>query len=263
MMSPDPVFFQAEMLVDPQRFNGYAYARNNPLLYVDPSGEAIQLSNDPAERQKQLDAICSAAKILSDKCSYYLYANPATDSNGNTTYYVGIYGNGADGTGTSFQNLNDIAGAFGSIINDQRVVQLDTVAVGTTITDNEGGHKIIGPVDAKTGATPGATYIGQDGKWHIALLDPSTAPGTLPPSWMSLQKPGFLDQGIILAHEIGHLRGEWGLESQPWRFINYTLGLDRRGNGEAIMLENKVRRARDPNAQTRKAGTEPTGPRFD
>jgi RHS repeat-associated protein len=252
LMSADPVFFQAEMLTDPQRFNEYAYARNNPLLYVDPSGEAAQLSNDPAEQQEQLNAICSAAGIGSSDCSYYIYANKASDGN----YYVGIYTNGADGKGTSFQNLNDVAGALGAVINDPRVVQLDVVAAGTMLTDNQGKHKIIGPVDPNTNATPGATYIGQDGKWHIALLDSSTAPGSLPKDWMSAQKPGFLDQGIILAHEMGHIRGEWGLVPQPWRFIDFTLGRDPRGRGEAIMLENKVRKIRDPNAQTRNTWSE-------
>ncbi len=33
-------------LSQPQQWNRYAYAINNPLLYVDPTGEAIQLSND-------------------------------------------------------------------------------------------------------------------------------------------------------------------------------------------------------------------------
>jgi RHS repeat-associated protein len=250
MMSPDPVFFQAEMLTDPQRFNEYAY-RNNPLLYVNPSGEAIQLSDDPAQQQMQLNAICSAAGVGSDRCSYYLYANPVTDSNGNTTYYVGIHTNGADGQGTSFQTLNSTAGAIGSVINDQRVVQLDVAAAGTQLTDNQGGHRTIGPLDPRTNATPSATYIGKDGRWHIALLDPGTAPGTLPGSMMYGGEPGQLDQGMLLAHEIGHIRGEWGLQSGLRRLIEFKLGLDAHGNGEADKLENQVRRTRDPNAPIR------------
>jgi len=37
----DPVYTWRENLVDPQRWNRYAYARNNPLRYVDPDGKAI------------------------------------------------------------------------------------------------------------------------------------------------------------------------------------------------------------------------------
>ena len=36
----DPVYTWQENLVDPQRWNRYAYARNNPLRYTDPDGRA-------------------------------------------------------------------------------------------------------------------------------------------------------------------------------------------------------------------------------
>ncbi len=38
----DPVYTWQENLVDPQRWNRYAYARNNPLKYVDPDGRWIE-----------------------------------------------------------------------------------------------------------------------------------------------------------------------------------------------------------------------------
>ncbi len=40
-MSPDPKHVSAH-LSDPQTFNRYAYARNNPLLYVDPDGRDLE-----------------------------------------------------------------------------------------------------------------------------------------------------------------------------------------------------------------------------
>ena len=39
----DPVYTWRENLVDPQRWDRYAYARNNPLKYTDPDGRAINL----------------------------------------------------------------------------------------------------------------------------------------------------------------------------------------------------------------------------
>ena len=52
--SSDPVMFAPERLRDPQQLNRYAYARNNPLRFLDPTGERLQLSGDVNEAQKQL-----------------------------------------------------------------------------------------------------------------------------------------------------------------------------------------------------------------
>lgn len=52
--SPDPVMSVPERLRDPQQFNRYAYARNNPLRFLDPTGERLQLSGEVNEAQKQL-----------------------------------------------------------------------------------------------------------------------------------------------------------------------------------------------------------------
>jgi RHS repeat-associated protein len=37
--SPDALLAKKERVADPQRWNRYAYVRNNPLRYVDPNGE--------------------------------------------------------------------------------------------------------------------------------------------------------------------------------------------------------------------------------
>ena len=40
-MSADPVFMNIMRVMDPQRLNLYAYGRNNPLVYTDPTGKDI------------------------------------------------------------------------------------------------------------------------------------------------------------------------------------------------------------------------------
>ena len=39
--TPDPVFMNIMRVMDPQRLNLYAYGRNNPLVYTDPTGKDI------------------------------------------------------------------------------------------------------------------------------------------------------------------------------------------------------------------------------
>lgn len=228
------------MLIDPQQFNLYAYVRNNPLTLIDPTGESIELTGDEEQRKNQLQAAQSAVGSQAGK---YLYENKVetTDANGNKTikYYVGIYTNGQDGKGPAFGDINNVSKALGDIIHDSRVVMVDLVQAGTTVTSNDGEHALIGPIG---NASPGATYTGQDGKLHVTLLDPSTSPGQLPNDYMSNHQPGAVDSGILFGHEMGHVRYEWG---GFWRTL-----LDNSGSS-AVRLENDIRKTRDPKAPTR------------
>lgn len=40
-------------LLDPQRFNLYAYVRNNPLKFIDPEGKDVFLANDDKEERRK------------------------------------------------------------------------------------------------------------------------------------------------------------------------------------------------------------------
>jgi RHS repeat-associated protein len=55
--SPDPIIVTPERFFDPQQFNLYSYVRNNPLRYIDPTGETLTISGDLEEVKKQLREI--------------------------------------------------------------------------------------------------------------------------------------------------------------------------------------------------------------
>jgi RHS repeat-associated protein len=64
----DPVYTWQENLQDPQRWNRYAYVRNNPLRYTDPDGRQIAMAPSEytrrlAELQKAYDQSTGLAKV--------------------------------------------------------------------------------------------------------------------------------------------------------------------------------------------------------
>jgi len=197
--SPDPLFFQKEMLLDPQRFNLYAYVRNNPLKLVDPNGLAIELTGDEAERKRKLDLI---RQSVGKEAGAYLYENKAKDGK----YYVGIYN---DGKSKPFEQVNSVAGDFAKVINDTYVAQVQFVPQDTLV-QVQGGMARIGTLDRISGATPGASYVDQYGRATIYLLDPGTDPGKLPPILMSDGNPQQLILSDVLAHETAHVEARWG-----------------------------------------------------
>jgi RHS repeat-associated protein len=234
--SPDPIFFQKEMLLDPQRFNLYGYVRNNPLKLVDPKGLAIELTGDEVERKRRLAA---AQQAVGPEAGAYLYENKGKDGK----YYIGIYTNGPDGKGKPFEQINSVAGDFSKVINDSFVAKIELVPQGTAVTV-EGGQTTIGKLDAINRTGPGASYVEKDGRATIWLLDPANDPGRFPALLMSDQQALQLVLSDVLAHEIGHVEARWG----------HVFGSP---NTNAVDLENRARKLRDPNAPMRTGHDKP------
>jgi len=227
-------------LSQPQQWNRYSYGINNPLLYVDPTGEAIQLSNDKDERERQMQALREA---VGSEAAQYLYVNQGTNPDGSANYYVGIYdSNPSTGDQRSFEQVNEVAGEFGAIIRDTQVVKLEFVGSGTVV-DDYGDSTYIGRASSSGAASPAATGYFK-GQLTIKMLDWSKKDlGYLPGAVMSDRKDNMLTPSVMQGHELGHARA---------RMTGYR---DRRGNREAIdgslRLENKIRKLQFPNGPTR------------
>jgi RHS repeat-associated protein len=235
LTSPDPVFFQAEMLADPQRFNPCDCVRNNPLRYVDPKGEAIELFSDPAEREKQMQVLCGLA--WSDACKQYLYVD---DNYKKGHYYVGIVAGGQSGKGGDFGSLNGVIAALQGIIKDPYVVTVDFVQGSARVPTPPGGGPSLN-INHAGGAT-----LSVNGQLHLYVRASGDQKGysSIPFYDMSNRwtfTSGTRDHNTVLDDELGHLLYDMRHESI----------VPSKSNDAPLSPENQVRKARDPNAPTR------------
>ena len=240
--SADPVFFQAEMLADPQRFNLYAYGRNNPLRFVDPTGERVELIGSEDQRNQQL-------AVIRDAVGGGAAASRLSVVEENHRFYIDV------GDIESFGKISDLAASFVPLLSrDTEVTQFEFVtksqdlalidpdthqprhlsdkhAVGVAGRDPKGQLHIYleqpryccDPNDvAKFG--PGAGYLGRI-YWQESYL-----------GLLLLGVPS--DPGIEFGHEAGH-----AIYGMTHRGPNYN---QTASDKAAVNLENQVRQGKYP-----------------
>jgi hypothetical protein len=143
-MSPDSTAYVKP--INPQSWNLYAYARNNPLLYVDPAGNTVSLANCQ-DKNKCVQVLTNAAQLPKG-------VTAEIDKNGNLV----LKG-----------DLSKIKG--GNALRLEQLVNSDKTAnfsIGDTAPELGGGTQPVG------GGASGLTSQGFNQNFSVVQSDPST-----------------------------------------------------------------------------------------
>jgi RHS repeat-associated protein len=218
-MTPDPPLMD-QHIADPQSWNLYSYVRNNPLSFVDPTGNSIELLGDEDQRKKELAFLQKS--LGNDKAASNLYINEVKDGD-KTRYFVGIKGDVGD-----FMKNGETSHDLANLVQNKNVVEF-----GLTSKDlsNQGGAVTyekgeVGNQNVRVLVNPDEASVAN------RVLDPNTILGATrwggqnqDPRWRVNPFTGE----VMAWHEFGHA---WGnIDGRP---LDHT-------NPEADAWENRMR----------------------
>ena len=168
-ISPDPSGLLAQSPADPQSWNLYAYARNNPLVNIDPTGLDCVYYNDPGDKVESVDHNSSSDEcgqnggnweegyteagwqnynqksgtwtgFSADSNNVYMYGGAAPGGNGTgdgSNYMPACQGNCMYGTSASINFLNS------QLQNGATLLGLMQFAITQTNGLNNASHDLI------------------------------------------------------------------------------------------------------------------------
>jgi RHS repeat-associated protein len=115
--STDPITMTVNRLHDPQQINLYAYCRNNPLVFIDPTGEKIAYKNKDSEAA--YNEYVTYLQNCGKKCEQEL-ATVVQLKDSDVTYVINLAEKAGSGEGELttdgdkiFININNVGGAAG------------------------------------------------------------------------------------------------------------------------------------------------------
>ena len=217
-MSPDSIANDWE-LWNPQTWNRYTYARNNPLIYIDPDGAAVELIGETQEERKR--AFEKIKKGLSKDAASRVYINEVKDGD-KTRYFVGIQGDVGE-----FMKMGQTAHDLANLVEHKQVVEFavtndDLSRFGGAVTYDKGE---VGNQNVRVLVNPDQALTIDNNQRGSLLRDWKYGGQNVRPRWFIQPMRGQ----VAAWHEFGH----------AWGYINGRPG--PRSNQESIDWENRMR----------------------
>jgi len=175
---------------DPQSLNRYAYVQNNPLMYVDPTGNEIRLDSISENIDDLLFTVSDIARVIDVPMSSLNIEVVDYEMDGEKERWIKL---DAEITEEDYRgNAPETFALFKDVIDDEEIVVIAASANGYT------GFSTLENIQVKEGS---------EEKTISGIIKYSPQNGDVMMDLGKNRKSILLPNFISIAHELGHARG--------------------------------------------------------